>query len=425
MDTTEIRKRQAMRQMAHWSNAIDRLSSIEELAGAEAWSGLDTYLNSSIKYGLEQTVQNLQRKARRLNAEVQRINSVAAARRMHEEILKLKQEYLRTEFTLDFFADAINTRTSKDVSAMLRACDYMAKLSMQEVLAAANVKTPPVLTYIDKGLGASILKAGLRLWDGNLKNPVAAIKIVRHNLLRPTSLIHESGHQVAHYLGWNEELKQLLHKELSMHSEELSDVWSAWSSEIAADVFAFVNTGYASVVALQDVVSGSDKAVFRYSFADPHPVSFLRVLLGTALCRLVFGKGHWDELEYLWIKEHQLHEAQRSLQSLIMQSYKMMPLIARLCLGSKLKSLNNRAIASIIDPGKNSPSKLQALESSLGPSLVNSPYWVKSESLRLLALTGYKLAVMPQEADSFLRAQKNWMKTLGNNYKTKLINHVY
>ena len=41
-------------------------------------------------------------------------------------------------------------------------------------------------------------------------NPVAAIKVTRHNLQRPTALIHEAGHQVAHITGWNEELPPLL-----------------------------------------------------------------------------------------------------------------------------------------------------------------------------------------------------------------------
>mgnify|MGYP006993421107 CR=1 FL=1 len=37
---------------------------------------------------------------------------------------------------------------------------------MAQLLDQLGKSTPVVLTYIDKGLGASILKAGLRLWDG-------------------------------------------------------------------------------------------------------------------------------------------------------------------------------------------------------------------------------------------------------------------
>ena len=45
-------------------------------------------------------------------------------------------------------------------------CDVLARLSMERVLVPLKREVPPVLTYVDKGLGASILRAGLRLWDG-------------------------------------------------------------------------------------------------------------------------------------------------------------------------------------------------------------------------------------------------------------------
>ena len=43
---------------------------------------------------------------------------------------------------------------------------HSATKSMAPLLQPMGKSVPPVLTYIDKGLGASILKAGLRLWDG-------------------------------------------------------------------------------------------------------------------------------------------------------------------------------------------------------------------------------------------------------------------
>jgi hypothetical protein len=42
--------------------------------------------------------------------------------------------------------------------------------------------------------------------------PVAVIKITRHNLLRPTALVHEAGHQVAHICGWSMELAAVLER---------------------------------------------------------------------------------------------------------------------------------------------------------------------------------------------------------------------
>ena len=56
---------------------------------------------------------------------------------------------------------------------------------MAQVLDAIGKTTPPAVTYLDEGRGASILKAHQRLWDGGEICPVAAIKVTRHNLLRP------------------------------------------------------------------------------------------------------------------------------------------------------------------------------------------------------------------------------------------------
>ena len=44
---------------------------------------------------------------------------------------------------------------------------------------------PPALVYLDKGLGAAILRAGVRLWDRANPSPAAAIKLTRHNLSLP------------------------------------------------------------------------------------------------------------------------------------------------------------------------------------------------------------------------------------------------
>ena len=153
------------------------------------------------------------------------------------------------------------------------------------------VKNSAGSLYWDKGLGASILKAGLRLWDGGTENPAAMIKIARHNLFLPTSLIHETGHQMAHILGWNEELSSALLKGLSGQHRLFDQMWAGWASEIAADAFAFVHTGYAAVAALHDVIAGDRTYVFRYIEGDPHPVTYLRVLLGADVLALAAVRG--------------------------------------------------------------------------------------------------------------------------------------
>ena len=109
-----------------------------------------------------------------------------------------------------FFADAINTRTNPKISGYLKAFDILAYRSMAMLLDQLGKPTPSALSYFEKGIGAAVLRANVRLWDGTGVNPVAAIKITHHNLLRNTALIHEAGHQAAAVVGWNEELAAML-----------------------------------------------------------------------------------------------------------------------------------------------------------------------------------------------------------------------
>ena len=197
---------QLARQVAHWTAAAARLQDLEDLAPPAAWNSLERYLGLSIRQHLTRVVARLNRDAALLKAAFDSALSIADLATIRRQLLAFRQLYLRVETTLDFYADAINTRTSSTLAGLMRACDTLAHRSMAQILDQLGKPTPITLTYLDKGLGASILKAGLRLWDGTGVNPVAAIKITRHNLHRPTALIHEAGHQVAHIVGWNEEL---------------------------------------------------------------------------------------------------------------------------------------------------------------------------------------------------------------------------
>ena len=249
-----------------------------------------------LRQSLQKSIDNVKACADRVYAELDRATDDASLRSLKRDVTTLRDQYLRAEETIHFYTVAVNSRTTANVAALLRACDIICVKSMRELLQPLGSPIPFVLTYIDKGVGASILKAGLRLWDGNVSS-VAAIKVTQHNLFRPTAIIHETGHQVAHILGWNNELARELASGLASYSSVVGSASASWASEIAADAFAFVHTGYAAVAALHDVVSGTPSAVFAYHPDDPHPISYVRVMLGIEMCRQFYGAGPWDQLE--------------------------------------------------------------------------------------------------------------------------------
>lgn len=404
---------QLARQVAHWTSAAMRLQDLDDLASPFAWNSLERYLGLSLRQHLTMVVERLKHEAVFLQAALDSASSVADFSIVRRQLLAFRKRYLQVETTLEFYADAINTRTSTTMAGLLRACDTLAHRSMAQILDQLGKPTPVALTYLDKGLGASILKAGLRLWDGTSVNPVAAIKITRHNLYRPTALIHEAGHQVAHITGWSEELSSALAAGLTDAPAGVPEAWASWASEIAADAFGFVHTGYASVASLYDVVDGGESVVFRHLPGDPHPISYLRVLLGVEMCRQFYGAGPWDDLALSWTQQYSLQRAPDGPGKLLRESVPLLPNVVNITLRKPMRSFGGRPLVALINPERVKPETLLALEQQLGTALYTSMHWIWTEALRLLALTGLRKATVDDRTTETIKLQEQWMLRLG------------
>jgi hypothetical protein len=410
---TEALRVQVARQVAHWRAAIVGLQDLENFASAAAWRSLESYLDVALRRHLQQAADGLVRQADVLVAELRAATTAAELERLRVRVLELRRRYVKVETALDFFGDAINSRTSPRLAGLLRACDVLALRSLEQVLVPLRRDVPPVLTFVDRGIGASVLRAGLRLYDGGALTPAAAVKITRQNLVpRPTALIHETGHQAAHILGWTEELAALLGRELAPASGEAARAWSSWASEVAADTYAFAHTGYGSVAALHDVVSGGS-TVFRHERGDPHPVAYLRVLLLVQMCVRYYGAGPWDDLARAWVNAHPLASAPRAIRGLVEQSLPLLPRIAEVCLISPMRTFGGRPLVALVDPLRVRPDALARLASEAGGALTTSPHWLRQEGLRLLALSSYRAATQPERAAEVASQYEDWMLRLG------------
>lgn len=396
------------RQIAHWLASATTFLDAEEFASEPAWRAVEGNIGLPLRRHLSVIVRELLamgRAALALARSSQRDPSELPA--AGRAVQQFRRRFSQVETTLDFFGDAVNSRTSPQLRAALQALDMLAIQSMDPVLARAGQPSIPVLTYLDKGMGASIIRSGIRLWAPGSINPVAAIKIVRHNLYRPTSLFHESGHQVAHLTGWVPSLEQSLRSALSS-DRELADMWGPWSSEIAADVFAFLHTGYASVTALYDVV-GDARTILRWPAGDPHPIGFLRTLLGCAFCRQVFGAGPWDDLENAVRVSFPLDRADATVRRLLDRSQRVLPAVADACLTTPVPGIAGQPMTSVIDPARVSPSALAQLERAGGAALWVSPHWRRTEGIRIVALAGFRESERPADATVWIERARTWM----------------
>jgi hypothetical protein len=397
------------RQVAHWLAASRTFQDAEQFAAAHAWQSVEDRVGLPLRQMLGRTVRDLIARGQQAFDLVLRARQEppAATCRAAQAVADFRYHYVQVETTLDFFGDAVNTRTSPDLRAALRTLDDLAVASMAPILNAARQPIPPVLTYVDKGMGASILRAGIRLWAPDAINPVAALKIVRHNLYRPTSLFHETGHQVAALTGWTDSLRRSLQAALSQ-DPQLSRMFTSWASEIVADVHAFLHTGFAAVAALYDVV-GDPKTIFSWPVGDPHPIGWLRTLLGFEMCRSAFGPGPWDAMERAVLAAHPLSRAEPTVAALLDRARAELSQIAAVCVEAPVPGLGGRPATVVLDPARVAPAALTALEQAGGPALWTSPHWRRAEGIRLVALAGLREAEQPQRSTPWIDLARAWM----------------
>lgn len=373
-------------EVRHWQRASAALTDLEVLASSASWQALESYMGLSIRASLRALATGVTAEAGALAARLATASGPEELAGIRTALLRLRRRYEQVETVLDFYGDAVNTRTSPRLGAVLRGLDALAVDSMDRVLRPLGLATPPVLTYLDKGIGASILRSGARLWDASL-SPVAAIKITRHNLWRPTSLIHETGHQVAHMTGWTAELGSALYDRMAPVSVLAAESWRSWASEVAADVYAFALLGYAPLPALATVVDGPSSKVFRMPVGDPHPFGWVRVLFNVGLCRSWFGPGPWDGIARTWMLRHPVEKASRDVQAICWASLAQLPALADVCTRMPLRAFGGASLASLADPRSVAPAELARLAERAGPSLYTSSYLQRLEAMRVLSWT--------------------------------------
>lgn len=404
---------QVLRQINHWEGAAERLDDFEASASPDAWASLERYVGVALRGGLKAARVQLKREAAAVRASFDAARSMSDIHRVADKVALLRKRYLQTELLVDFYVAAVRARSNPEVSLQLIACDVMADRSVRPVLEQLGLTVPPIMTYFTTGIGASILRIGTKLWDGSL-SPIAAIRLTYHNRFRTTSLFHECGHQVAGITGWNEAFAAAIHTRLEGAGAGIADTVAGWASEMAADAFAFAHSGYAAVVALSDVVAGSGAEVFRFLPTDPHPISFLRVLLGVEMCRKFYGRGPWDELAANWHEFYPLREAPSLSGALVTTILPLLPHIVDAALLTRMSCFRGKHLAELVDPQRVSPAALREMEKKSGGAAFTSSHWIWSECIRLTALTGLRYATEPEKGPQILKLQEDWMIRLGN-----------
>jgi hypothetical protein len=408
---TRAGEEQVRAELAHWRGAIASLTDLDAVAAPAAWAMLEAYLRMRVRERLQRAVAVLEAEGRGIAVSLDASEPVD---RVRQRALNLRQRYLEVETVLDFYGDAVNTRSNPTLGAVLGGLDTIAVDSMEVVLRPLGIEVPPALVYVDKGMGAAILRAGVRLWGPGGPSPVAAIKLTRHNLGHPTALFHETGHQVAAQTGWVPQLAAALRETVATRSTALAGLWSGWASEIAADTHAFALAGWAPIPALAHVVDGPTSAVHRIRIGDPHPPAWLRVMLNVEMCRRWYGAGAepWATLARTWTERHDPRRVTSAGARVAAASLPLLARIAATCLERPFPAFRCRPITALADPRLVSPAALDALAAQAGPTLLTSLYLARQRPLQILALLTREQPRDPAAAAKATRRLHTWLATL-------------
>ncbi len=217
-------------------------------------------------------------------------------------VLRLRFHTIIAQF--DLFADILVQRSEHGNGVWIAGLDDLAADAL--AVPGHPRAAPPLVCYLDRGVGAAIRRARTRLPGGDLL-PVAVIRVPRERMIGQgigSSLVHEVGHQAAALLDLLPLLRTtLLRKQRSTPDAALRAAWiclEKWCSEIIADFWAVAQLGVSATLGLMGVVSLPKAFVFRVELDDPHPFPWIRVMVSAALGDAMYPHAQWKGIATMW-----------------------------------------------------------------------------------------------------------------------------
>lgn len=289
--------------------------------------------------------------------------SPAHAQRLFS-LLRLRFNAVLTQF--DLFNDALTQRSENEIGVWLSGLEVVSADAL--TIPGHYYDVPPVICYLDRGVGAAIRRARTRLPGGG-ENPVAVIRVPRERMVGSgiaSSLIHEVGHQSAALLNLVNSLRPVL-QGMQRGSGAYGTAWSLWErwiSEIVADFWSIARIGIASTLGLMGVVSLPRAFVFRLNRDDPHPSPWIRVKLSCAIGQALYPHPQWQRLAQLWEAYYPLDGLDAAQQQNYRALQATLPGFVALLINHRPESLRGRSLAEALQVRNRQPRYLQALLSA-------------------------------------------------------------
>ena len=265
---------------------------------------------------------------------------------------------------LELFYQVISQRSESEQGVWISGLDVVAAdaLALPEFYEA-----PPVICYLERGIGGAIRRARTRLPGGG-ENPVAVIRIPRERMIGSgiaSSLVHETGHQAAALLGLVPALQQVLqNKQSAVHEPLPWRLWERWISEIIADCWSIARVGVASTLGLIGVVSLPRPFIFRINADDPHPAPWIRVKLSCAIGDGLYPHPQWKRIADLWESYYPLADLDGERRKLLAQLQQTLKEFVTTLIDHRPQALRGRSLREAMKVEERTPGRLAALLSA-------------------------------------------------------------
>ena len=285
----------------------------------------------------------------------------ASAEDLQRRFVFLKLRFNAVLSQLELFHQVIGQRSESEQGVWLSGLDTVAAdaLALPEYYEA-----PPVICYLDRGIGGAIRRARTRMPGGG-ENPVAVIRVPRERMIGSgiaSSLIHETGHQAAALLGLVPSLEQVLRaKQQGARESTAWRLWERWISEIVSDFWSVARVGVVSTLGLIGVVSLPRPFVFRINVDDPHPTPWIRVKLSCAIGDGLYPHPQWQRVARLWESYYPTAGLDDERQNLLARLQESLPEFVATLIGHRPKALRGRSLREAMNVEQRTPRRLTEL----------------------------------------------------------------
>lgn len=326
--------------------------------------------------------------------------------------LALRNRFDELQTTVDIFADALTQRAEHAIGPLLRGLDVLARDGLHTT--PALFRAPPLVCYLDRGLGGSIRRVFTNL-PGAGKNSVALVKIPRERLCGNgyASLLHEVGHQGAALLDLVSAYRRWLASEAETGALEPAAVayWSSKISEVIADVWSCAKLGATGTLGLFGVLGRAPRFTFQESPHGPHPMPWLRGRMSVAFGAAAMPHALWAELQRLWTTLYPVEsapEAARSLLELVLPSIER---VARGLALTRLPELRGQSLSEALGTRDVAPGRLLADLDELIEAVRAASPLRPCVALAAIGIARYRGLLTPTEENSLIASStRRWAR---------------